>query len=177
MAAAADACELYALACVDGKYYIGRVKNGTVEERFLEHCSGAGSEWTKKHEPLGIVEQGSGTVFDEDAWTLRYMAQYGVEQVRGGTYAQVALTNDQTTEIKRKLDGARDACFQCGGMDHFVAECPTSRAPPPQMVSRALVRAPRYVRQPPQCFRCGHTSHFVRDCFASWDVNGQRLAD
>jgi len=176
MAAAAAECTLYALQCKKGKYYIGRVNGPSVEARFMQHCSGeGGSTWTQMYEPLKVDDQKTGTVYDEDSWTLRYMAKYGVENVRGGTYCQPQLSQDQLDEIKRKIDGAHDKCFRCGSGDHFAANCPVVSVP--NRRSRSRSRSPVRRQQALQCFRCGHSSHFARECYAKHDINGQRLSD
>jgi len=48
-----QAC-VYAIQCQDNSVYIGYTQN--LARRWREHLSGSAARWTKKHNPLGILE-------------------------------------------------------------------------------------------------------------------------
>jgi len=44
---------VYALECEDDSIYVGQTEN--IEERWKQHASGKGAEWTKRHPPVRLV--------------------------------------------------------------------------------------------------------------------------
>ena len=89
---------IYALELVGNKYYIGKSTN--VTDRFAQHVSGNGSEWTKMFEPIRIIEQRQiQNTHDEDNMTLDYMRKYGIHNVRGGTWSQTSLPTTTITHL------------------------------------------------------------------------------
>jgi len=119
-------CSLYGLLLEEKKYYIGKSSTPAgIAQRFKAHLEGnsMGAEWTKKYRPIEIIfELHNVDPLQEDLLTLQYMREYGIDNVRGGTYAQVILSETQLIEITTKLRGASDKCYKCGG-DHFAARC------------------------------------------------------
>ena len=83
---------IYILKLNDNKYYIGKT-NRTVNNRYQEHLDGTGSYWTKKYKPLSVIKQiENSSPYDEDRYVKEYMAIYGIDNVRGGSYNQDELT-------------------------------------------------------------------------------------
>lgn len=117
-------CCLYILNLAEGKRYVGRVDTPEdVKRRYNEHATGKGSAWTKMYPPVGIEQTiANSDIFDEDAQVLKLMWKYGMDNVRGGSYSQITLGPEQIQEIERKINGATDKCFRCGG-NHFVKDC------------------------------------------------------
>lgn len=86
---------LYALQCADGCWYVGMSRNP--ERRLKKHTAGKGALWTKKHNPVRIIEKRNTGLTDdatvsrlEDEMTLEYAKRYGTEFVRGGGYCQTS---------------------------------------------------------------------------------------
>ena len=50
--------------------------------------------WTTKYKPIKVVELIEGDNYDEDKYTLKYMEQYGIDNVRGGSFCQIIITVD-----------------------------------------------------------------------------------
>jgi predicted GIY-YIG superfamily endonuclease len=125
---------VYALACQDGCYYIGRVTgaNAQIGSRFHEHKQGDGfgSAWTKLHPPEWIVEICENQdKYQEDVMVYRYVEKYGIDKVRGGTYCQCELSDSQIKELETKLKSVNDACYKCGRKGHFASQCRDRVAP------------------------------------------------
>lgn len=113
---------IYVLACENNKYYIGYTKQP--KKRIEAHFGACGSEWTKLHKPLRIIKTiEKHDKFDEDKLTKQYMAEFGIEHVRGGTYVQIRLPEYQKMALRDELRMASGACMRCGEMGHFIATC------------------------------------------------------
>ena len=114
---------IYILKLNDNKYYIGKT-NRTVKERYQEHLEGIGSFWTKKYNPLSIIKQiENSSPFDEDRYVKEYMAIYGIDNVRGGSYNQEELNGGTIKFLRNELRTSNNECYKCGSTSHFVSEC------------------------------------------------------
>lgn len=112
---------VYVLELKDGRYYVGRTSN--LEKRLQTHKAGWGSAWTKRYPMVKLLKTyEEETPFYEDMITKKLMHEYGINNVRGGSYSQVFLPRAQYDAIIIELRGASDKCFRCGG-DHFVRDC------------------------------------------------------
>jgi predicted GIY-YIG superfamily endonuclease len=114
--------KIYILKLQNSKFYVG--KSHCPQNRILDHFSGNGSEWTKIHKPQSILKQFTGDGFDEEIQTLRTMSIYGIDNVRGGSYSRVVLTEQERTQIIKSLCSAKDQCYHCGSTTHFIKRCP-----------------------------------------------------
>jgi len=114
---------IYILKLNNNKYYIGKT-NRNVKERYQEHLEGIGSFWTKKYKPLSVVKQiENSSPFDEDRYVKEYMAIYGIDNVRGGSYNQEELNGETIKFLKNELRTSKNECYKCGSTSHFVSEC------------------------------------------------------
>jgi len=115
---------IYILKLKEGKYYIGRTDRETPEERISEHFNSRGSVYTQKYEPVSIVEIiNNADEFDEDKYVKKYMLDYGIDNVRGGSYSSLRLTDAQKKFIKMELYSAEKICYKCGEEGHFSYNC------------------------------------------------------
>ena len=113
---------IYVLRLKGGKYYVG--KSEDVMGRYQQHLNGQGAAWTRKYEPVSLektIENVS--PFEEDKVTKEYMARHGIENVRGGSYVSLELSESQIEAVKAEIWGAHDKCTQCGRSGHFVKDC------------------------------------------------------
>src|SRR5579885_3378525 len=64
---------IYVLELENDKYYIGKAKNNTVDERIAQHFGGIGSEWFKIYKPINIkIIYHNCDDFDEDKYVKIY---------------------------------------------------------------------------------------------------------
>jgi hypothetical protein len=139
--------DIYVLELEGGKYYVGKTKN--FEKRLKQHEEGDGSSWTKKYPPIdGWIEKENCADFDEDNITKKYMGNYGINNVRGGTYAQITLSNAQITLLEAEINTLNDECFKCGKKGHFAKDCEHGK------------KEYKFGK----CNNCGKKGHFARDC-------------
>jgi hypothetical protein len=115
--------QIYILKLQQNKYYVGKTNN--VNKRYIEHLEGIGSAWTNKYKPLNIIESiPISDIFDEDKYVLKYMREFGIENVRGGSFCKLVLDEKDCVVIQRMLNGSKDQCYNCGEKGHFVNNCP-----------------------------------------------------
>lgn len=140
---------IYILKLQSDKWYVG--KTDDFERRIEEHLLGKGCEWTKKYPLTDIdnVVQCSTDPYDEDKFTLKLMAEQGINNVRGGIYCQMELDDSDIENIKRSIRNARNLCLNCGKPGHFINNCKLG------------------------CLRCGN-GHKTKDCccpriLPTWD--------
>lgn len=113
---------IYILRLEGGHYYIGKSQN--VIKRYQEHLNGSGSAWTRKYAPISLERTIEGaSIFDEDKITKEYMAKYGIDKVRGGSYVQIELSPFHIDALNMEIRGAKNLCTQCGRSGHFIKNC------------------------------------------------------
>ncbi len=115
---------IYVLKLESNKFYIGKTNNDP-EVRFAQHCDEARcTEWMKMYKPIEIIKTYKDCDdFDEDKHTLKYMSKYGIDNVRGGSFCEVNLPQDNISTIKKMIRGSNNRCFTCGSNEHFANKC------------------------------------------------------
>jgi hypothetical protein len=93
---------IYILELESNKYYIGKTTNP--EFRLDKHFDGGASVWTNKYKPIKLIELISNCDnFDEDKYTLKYMEKYGIDNVRGGSFCQITLGEENLNTINKMI--------------------------------------------------------------------------
>lgn len=116
---------LYVLKLEGGRRYVGKSENP--QKRIQQHFDGKGSVWTKKHKPISVEKIiPNVSHFDEDKVTKEMMSKYGIDKVRGGSYTSEKLSTSQKTHLEHEINGASDACYNCGSKGHFANNCKSS---------------------------------------------------
>ena len=113
---------IYVVRLEGGKYYIGKSNN--IITRYHQHINGSGSSWTRKYKPVALektIENASS--FEEDKVTKEYMSKYGIDNVRGGSYVEMELSDFHKDALNMEIWGAKDLCSRCGRSGHFVKDC------------------------------------------------------
>lgn len=113
---------VYILRLAGGNWYVGKTDN--FQKRMEEHVRGGGSAWTSMHKVVKVEKVVEGaSPFDEDRYVKEYMAKYGIDKVRGGSYVSERLDHVSVAALERELRGASDCCMRCGRNNHFVKDC------------------------------------------------------
>jgi len=150
---------IYVLKLSDDKWYVGQTYK-KVKERFQEHLDGKGSSWTKKYKPIKIhhTENTCGPdkgakYWQENALTLEYMEQYGIENVRGGSYTNVVLYAEQIRYLELVTDPSN---FFEGKLNSLIDDD-----------TKSLYKAYKEMEKDEEynkCYNCGGKGHFAKDC-------------
>jgi cellular nucleic acid-binding protein len=115
---------LYVLQLEQDKYYVGKTKRD-IKIRINEHKGEEGCEWTRKHKFVSMIESKiSSNIFDEDTLTKQYMLKYGIENVRGGSYSTIELSEEEIFFLQREINHALNLCLHCGKEGHYANKCP-----------------------------------------------------
>lgn len=113
---------VYILELTNQKYYVGKTKNP--DFRIQSHFDNNGSEWTKKYKVINLLELISNCDdYDEDKYTIKYMSKFGINNVRGGSFCKIKLTDENITTLNQIINGINDKCFICGKNNHFAVDC------------------------------------------------------
>ena len=151
---------IYVLKLKYSKYYVGKTNNTFY--RLTDHFSEGGSAWTKKYQPISVIEVRKNCKdVDEQIVTQDYMKKYGIKNVRGGPWCQVDLPEETVMSIQHIIDANNDKCYKCGKTGHFANNC--------ESVSPSKKT---YKKKPNKCYRCGRSGHTKESCYAKTDVDG-----
>jgi predicted GIY-YIG superfamily endonuclease len=150
---------IYILKLKDGKYYIGKSDNPMA--RYQDHLNGIGSTWTNKYKPVAIekiIQNASN--FDEDKYTKEYMAKYGIDNVRGGTYVSTNLSMTQKESLQAEIWTAQNKCTNCGKIGHFINDCYYKRNKSNTNNYIQPLNNKAY-KSSDACYRCGREGHYA----------------
>ncbi len=113
---------IYTLLLENNKYYVGKTNNP--DFRLESHFSSNGSVWTKTHKPIKLLELiPDCDNYDEDKYVIKYMEKYGIYNVRGGSFSQLKISDDNVKVLQTMINGSNNKCFICGNGGHFSKDC------------------------------------------------------
>lgn len=196
---------IYILELANKKYYVGKTVNP--DFRLDQHFNSDGSAWTRKYKPIKVLELIPGCDnFDEDKYTLKYMESHGITNVRGGSFCQIKLSDDNISTIKQMLSGSTDLCYICGESGHFASacvllnkpkkvqedpnakcNCPTSYFSPHRKSKCLLKQLTNLFEDENEdveklvkiksCETCGRLGHYATECYAKKTITGDEIID
>ena len=189
---------IYILKLNKNKYYVGKTNNPKF--RLESHFNSNGSEWTKKYKPIECIELKEGDKYDEDKFTIKYMNLYGINNVRGGSFCEIKLSESTLQILTKMIDSSEDKCFSCGEKGHFIRDCSYSSEDDFSSEEEywqceycdkefnteegCLIHENKYCKENPfltrkvkkiSCYRCGREGHYASNCYASKHIKGYEL--
>ena len=160
---------IYVLQLEKGKYYVGKTTNPKF--RLEQHFNSSGSQYTKKYTPLKVLEIiPNCDDYDEDKYTLKYMEQYGINNVRGGTFCQLKLDKDNLSTIKKMINSSSDKCYICGETGHFAKDC---KQDDDNILEEFFITK----TTKNTCYICGREGHYAADCYAKTTIKGDKIEE
>ena len=149
---------IYILELTNDKYYVGKTENP--DFRLISHFNSNGSVWTTKYRPMKVLELIKDCdAFDEDKYTLKYMEKHGIDNVRGGSFCEIKLTDENKNTIEKMINGSTDKCYICKKEGHYASKCNNK---------------PKY-ENIDMCFRCGRKYHLAVNCYAGNHIQGKSM--
>ena len=141
-------------------------------KRYQQHLNGNGSAWTKQWPPVSLERTIKNiSPFEEDKITKEYMAKYGIDNVRGGSYVSIELSEFHRTAIQEEIWNAKGLCSNCGRGGHFVKDCFATT----DVNGNSIEYEDESEDEDNACFRCGRGSHYASECYASTHIRGYML--
>jgi DNA-directed RNA polymerase subunit RPC12/RpoP len=130
---------VYVLKCASGKWYVGSTSR-TIKERYDEHKSGRGAEWTKEYPPIEIINQrhvtGEQDIRAVETYeTCTAMLVYGVNNVRGGPFVTRSLYNSRDAYM---LANTIAHTLHMPSVEDVITRLALLAAPAPAPVERAV---------------------------------------
>ena len=95
---------IYILQLTDEKYYIGKTNysNFCLDTHFTSNES----IWTHKYKPIKLLELFENyNEYDEDKYTIMYMYKYGIDNVRGGSFTRIKLSESTIEHLSLMHNG------------------------------------------------------------------------
>lgn len=164
---------LYILELAGGKYYVGKTTD--IKRRVEQHLTGRGSEWTKLHKPIKVLETRKlKDEHDENNTTKDLMKKYGIDNVRGGSYSQVMLPSAYKSAVTAEVRGNTNTCFGCGKSGHFVKDCPEEESDDEDDTEDDEEESDDE-SETIGCYRCGREGHWIKDCVAYTSASGDYI--
>ena len=115
---------IYILQLEQGKYFIG----GTHNPQFSlhKHFDPTGSEWTVTYPPISVLIMITDCdEYDEDKYVRKYMDQYGIDNVRGGSFCEEVLPESSIAILGKMKNTCDNICSNCKQMGHYSEYCTT----------------------------------------------------
>jgi len=178
---------IYVLKLQHDKYYVGKTSNPYF--RIESHFNSQGSEWTKIHKPVKLLELIKGDDYDEDKYTKIYMDTYGIDNVRGGSYTSVKLDKETKNQLIKISNSTNNRCFKCEKIGHFAKDCKEEDNDSSNSEENIIWCCEycdkefedeekceyheRYCKKKNEqiscnkCFKCGRYGHFANNCWSN----------
>lgn len=184
---------IYILELEQNKYYIGKTTNIAFS---LDHFTSNGT-WTRKYKPIQVESIiADCDDYHEDKYTLKYMEQYGINNVRGGSFCEIKLSDANIITLNQIMNSVTDKCYICGDNGHFANECKKEKNDKcncdkckcitsyfPYRVKKCSLNnaiesfydESEDIEKLKICKRCGRNNHNAKICVAKTHLKGYKI--
>jgi hypothetical protein len=138
------------------------------------------NDWTRRHLPLNIhmIIQNCDE-FDEDKYTLKMMKEFGINNVRGGSFSDVHLNANNIDTIKRMIGNSCSNCYICGSKEHLAKDCAHEISYLSEIydISIAIISGifDTGLTHYRHCYRCNKYGHYGHECYEITTFSGEPL--
>ena len=113
---------IYILELENGKYYVGKTKD--INIRIETHIVGKASMWTSLYKVISVKKIFNNCdSYDEDKILLKTMFEFGINNVRGGSFTKIELNKDEINILEQMLNSINDLCYVCKKGGHYSSSC------------------------------------------------------
>ena len=115
---------VYIIQLEYNRFYVGTTCNPQFS--MSRHFNAAGTPWTSKYAPIKIIEFiPDCDEYDEDKYVRKYMANHGIDRVRGGSFWDEVLPDAMRCMLEDMKHASETACSKCGQSGHLIRNCVT----------------------------------------------------
>ncbi len=114
---------IYVLKLENNKFYISSTRN--IKQRMIYHKK-CPNQWIIKYPIINIHETLEGSDVGkeiENNLIKIYMAKYGINSTRGGSFTEIYLNKSQIEYLTKELNFMKTICSICYRSGHSVQEC------------------------------------------------------
>jgi len=112
---------IYVLRLERSKFWVGYTNDPV---RRLKQFTGL-NEWILTYKPESIYKIIPARKYRLETEVKEMMVEFGIENVRGGTWSESILPNTVIHALRSELFGDSDIiCFMCRKVGHYVQDCP-----------------------------------------------------
>jgi hypothetical protein len=123
---------LYILELEQNKFFIGEITSISKEEleiyfkEILYNCDDNNVKvWLEKYNPIDVLDSFEiMDKYDVDTYVYKYMYQYGIDNVRGGSFTETDLSTENIIIINHMIKKyGNEVCMICNENDHVAKNC------------------------------------------------------
>lgn len=122
---------IYVLQLGDSKKYVGSTRCFTTELRHMINDNVV-SSWVREHGFKAIhclfpMDNEKDLLKEEETIMYDMMRKYGIENVRGGAFNNIDMTNEEVEVVMKIIGHRHDVCLKCGSSKHYAVDCEKSQ--------------------------------------------------